>query len=148
MRLKTLSGVVRRRVSGTLPGVLLLAVACSDEPKPGPHSSNGGEAGAAMFEGSGGSRGKLTGKAGAAGVGGRPAIPPAPGVESCAELAMTFAGHGCASVCASVSCACDPFPASYLGCNQTLGCLTGVDCDVACARDLGAVVDCIGKYAP
>src|SRR5690606_15715819 len=35
-----------------------------------------------------------------------------------------------------------------VGCHAELGCLSGVDCDVACEWDLGDVVSCIGEYDP
>src|SRR5262249_37178043 len=52
------------------------------------------------------------------------------------------------TVCASMRCACSPFPATYIACRQGHGCLTGLDCSVACQRDLGDVLECAGSYAP
>ena len=42
----------------------------------------------------------------------------------------------------------DPFPASYIACHPERGCLTALDCDVACEKDLEFVVDCAGDFAP
>src|SRR4029077_7632906 len=36
----------------------------------------------------------------------------------------------------------------YIACHPERGCLVGLDCDVACERDLENVVDCAGSYDP
>ncbi|HKU42754.1 MAG TPA: hypothetical protein VJR89_31565, partial [Polyangiales bacterium] len=77
----------------------------------------------------------------------RPAIP-TPRVESCSALAPQYAGSGCTRSCASVRCTCKPFPSSYIACHPERGCLTAVDCNVACERELSDVVQCVGHYAP
>src|SRR5262245_61726274 len=114
---------------------LVFAGGCSDS---GGHV--GADAGDAGGAGSGGTSGDP-----ASGV--RPPIPPAV-YESCSALAPTYDGSDCSSVCASMRCDCDPFPASYIACHPDLGCVTAMDCSVACERDLGDVLDCMGSYAP
>jgi hypothetical protein len=124
------------------PGVL--TIGCGSDDDGGNASGDAGADGGASGT-DGGASGSSSG--GRSGSGGRPAIPPAT-YEGCSALAPTYDGSDCTSACASVRCDCDPFPASYLGCHQERGCLTAVDCGVACERDLGDVVSCIGDYAP
>ncbi|HWO08307.1 MAG TPA: hypothetical protein VNN80_02475, partial [Polyangiaceae bacterium] len=83
---------------------------------------------------------------GTAGAGSRPEIPPA-SFLGCSALAPTFSGT-CDNGCASVRCECEPFGSSYVACHPERGCVTGLDCAVACERDLSDVVDCLGAYAP
>lgn len=64
--------------------------------------------------------------------------------DSCARFGMTFAGDACGGTCADVSCPCDPFPVSLVGCNPDRGCLASVDCSIVCDADLGQVTACIG----
>ena len=100
----------------------------------------------AIADGGAGAGGRPGSRAGS-GAGGRPAIPPA-SYEGCSALEPVYAGTACTSACTAVRCSCDRFPASYLGCHPERGCLTALDCDVACDRDLEDVVGCIGDYAP
>src|SRR5687768_1154458 len=79
---------------------------------------------------------------------GRQIRDPTAGVESCSALAPTYAGSGCTRACTAARCRCDPFPASYVACHPELGCLTGVDCNVACERELENVVECVGDFRP
>src|SRR5262245_34368268 len=128
-----------------LPVLLLgasLGASCSDDGGDGGASGAGGGSG-----GSGGSAG--SGGAGMAGGGGssamRPPIP-SPRFESCSALAPVYAGGGCNSVCTSMRCQCDPFPATYIACHPEQGCLTGMDCSVACERDLDDVLGCVDNF--
>jgi len=77
----------------------------------------------------------------------RPQIPAAR-FESCSALAPQYAGNTCTQACANVRCPCEPWSTSYVACHPDRGCLTSLNCDVACERDLGDVVGCLGDYAP
>jgi hypothetical protein len=96
--------------------------------------SNGGTAAGADAGVDAGDGGASNGGSGGSVV--RPPIPPAT-FTGCSELRPTYAGAGCGSVCGTVRCQCAPFPSSYISCHPELGCLTGMDCSVACERDLG-----------
>ncbi|HEY3498865.1 MAG TPA: hypothetical protein VGK73_29440, partial [Polyangiaceae bacterium] len=129
---------------------LAFASACSSDEGDSGGSGDAGAGGDPGESGRGGTSGSSGrgGTSGNAGRGGRPPIPDAPPLRSCSALAPVYAGAACTSACTSVRCDCDPFPASYLGCHPTRGCLLSVDCSVACELDLEDVIDCIGDYAP
>ena len=122
-----------------------LAFGCSSNGGNGGFSGGaGGEAGDAGEDStSGGSKAS----AGTSSLGGRPSIPAAT-YESCGDLGFEYAGGACTKACSPVTCKCDPFNSSYTGCHPERGCLTAVDCALACELDLGDVVSCIAEYAP
>ena len=104
------------------------------------HGGSGYFAGGAGGEGgehsaSGGS--KASG--GKSSLGGRPAIPPAT-YQGCGDLGFEYDGGACTKACSPVTCKCDPFNSSYTGCHPERGCLTAVDCALACELALGDVV--------
>jgi hypothetical protein len=78
--------------------------------------------------------------------GGRPAIPP-PRFVSCAALEPIYAGGECDG-CAPVLCPCEDRVSTYAACHEGRGCLTAVNCDVACERDAANVERCGSTYAP
>src|SRR5690606_40880223 len=124
------------------PSIFLIGcLSCGGGDGGGASGGDGGSGGTAASGGSGGSASTSSGggSGGGAGTGGRPAIPPPPLPASCSSLDMSYDGGDCSTACSNVRCECDPFPASYLGCHQELGCLSSVDCEVACDWDLGDV---------
>src|SRR5688572_11276791 len=143
MRSPTKSNVLMKtaRAGLVLIASALLAVACGDD-------GGGGDGGLdGSFDDGGGGASGSAGQGGSGGSGGRPPIPPAR-LSDCAKLELEHDGSACTSVCSSISCDCDPFPASYIACHPDRGCLTGIDCDVACEMDLGDVVGCAGSHVP
>src|SRR4051812_19443859 len=118
------------------------AFGCSGGSSGGGAGGQGGEGGESAESGARGGSTSSGGKSG-----GRPAIPKAT-YQGCSGLGFVYAGGGCTAACQPVRCDCDPFPTSYTGCHPERGCLTEVDCAVACKAELGDVVSCIGKYAP
>ncbi len=66
-----------------------------------------------------------------------------PNYVPCPELDTAYSGEACTGGCAAVSCDCPmDFPLSLVVCHETLGCLTALDCDVACEQKLSRIVKC------
>lgn len=72
-----------------------------------------------------------------------PTTPPVVGSSDCADLDLAYDGSDCASASCSrnVQCPCSSFSMSFGVCNSVQGCLSSLDCDVAC-NFVGSVYSC------
>lgn len=72
------------------------------------------------------------------------AKPPVTSV-SCEQLDLQFDGSRCAlSACSAVQCACQPQARSFTLCNSVRGCLSALDCEMACAATSSSIVTSCG----
>lgn len=62
----------------------------------------------------------------------------------CALLEAEYAGAGCGAPCPPVVCECEVGAPNHVVCHSRLGCLTALDCEVACDYGLTATLECLG----
>ncbi len=78
--------------------------------------------------------------------GSTPAPDAAPRRHPCALLEAEYAGEGCEAPCAPVVCDCDVGDPNWVACHSRLGCLTALDCEVACDYGLTTTSECVGDF--